>query len=98
MKRYYVVPSPEGGWAIKEDAGPVTTVFKTKVEAVRHARQLAREDKADIVVQGRDGRIQSTTIKPLGFGSLRGQYRARKGVDLTKPIYDQVRNAEQRRG
>lgn len=27
---------------------------------------------------------------PAGYGALKGQYLIRKGVDVTKPIYEQV--------
>lgn len=29
-------------------------------------------------------------LVPLGYGSLRGAYAIRPGIDVTKPIYDQV--------
>lgn len=28
---------------------------------------------------------------PAGYGALKGQYAVRKGVDVTKPIFEQVR-------
>jgi hypothetical protein len=38
--------------------------------------------------------IEKTTGKRLplkGYGALKGQYEVRKGVDVTKPIYEQSR-------
>ena len=29
-------------------------------------------------------------VLPKGYGSLRGQLHIRRGIDLTKPIYEQV--------
>jgi hypothetical protein len=30
---------------------------------------------------------------PAGYGALKGEYVVRKGVDVTKPIFEQVRRA-----
>ena len=34
--------------------------------------------------------IGQASVLPKGYGSLRGQLHIRRGVDLTKPIYEQV--------
>ena len=33
-------------------------------------------------------------VYPKGYGALRGQIRIRPGIDLTKPIYEQVLKLE----
>jgi hypothetical protein len=33
---------------------------------------------------------------PAGYGALKGQYVVRKGVDVTKPIFEQVRRTSVR--
>jgi hypothetical protein len=30
---------------------------------------------------------------PAGYGALKGEYIVRTGIDITKPIYEQVRRA-----
>jgi hypothetical protein len=30
---------------------------------------------------------------PAGYGALKGEYVVREGVDVTKPIFEQVRRA-----
>jgi uncharacterized protein DUF2188 len=88
---YHVLPMPGGGWAVKR-AGTerANGHFKRKVDATAYARTLARRFGTELVVHGKDGRIQTTTARPLGYGSLRGQFAVRRGIDLTKPIYEQV--------
>jgi hypothetical protein len=35
-------------------------------------------------------------VLPQGYGALRGQFEVRPGIDLTKPIYEQVLKLEER--
>ena len=58
-KDRYVVPAPEGGWAVKEEGrkGP-EAIFSTKEEAIRKAREEAKEDNAALTIQKRDGRVE----------------------------------------
>ncbi len=37
------------------------------------------------------------TVEVRGYGALKGQLSIAKGVDLTKPIYDQVKKTPARR-
>lgn len=56
----HVVPHPEG-WAIKRGgAERATEVVKTKAEAVKLAREIARNQGAELVIHGEDGQIQNT--------------------------------------
>ena len=34
---------------------------------------------------------------PKGYGALRGQFVVRRGIDLTKPIYEQYLKVEQKK-
>lgn len=59
-KRAKHVVFSDGKWAVKSEGssranGPWCA---TKLEAVRHARALAKRDKVRLVIHGRDGRIQ----------------------------------------
>jgi hypothetical protein len=33
---------------------------------------------------------------PKGYGALRGQFVVRRGIDLTKPIYEQILKLERK--
>ncbi len=46
------------------------------------------------VTVGRDAK--TGRMLPAGYGALKGQYVVRKGVDVTKPIFEQVRRASRR--
>ncbi len=36
------------------------------------------------------GRTAADRVVPLGYGKLRGRYKVRPGIDLTKPIFEQA--------
>jgi len=61
--KYYIVPLPKGGankWAVKR-AGNVgySAKLSTQSEALERARELAsRHSRAQIIIQGRNGRIR----------------------------------------
>lgn len=57
---WHVVPDNDG-WAIKEEAGKRSEHYDTKKEAVREARERAKEDNASVTIQRKDGRVQSRT-------------------------------------
>jgi hypothetical protein len=89
-KRYHVVPSSHGQWAIKRgDTDRSSKTFDKKSDAVDAARTVAKSSGGELVVHGRDGRIRSADTYPAGYGSLKGQYKIRKGLDLTKPLFEQ---------
>ena len=49
-----------------------------------------KETSARVAV-GRDAK--TGRMLPAGYGALKGQYVVRKGLDLTKPIFEQVRRS-----
>lgn len=54
----HVVPH-EQGWAVRtEQASRVSSVHRTQAEAIRVAREHAREQGTELLVHGRDGRIR----------------------------------------
>lgn len=58
-KAQNVVPASQGGWNIKRDgAQRATKHFTTKTAAVNAARKIARNQGAELVIHGRNGRIQ----------------------------------------
>jgi uncharacterized protein YdaT len=54
-ERYYVVPHHEG-WAVKGEIGSkVAYAYNNKDKALSTAENLARENKADLIIQNQDG-------------------------------------------
>ena len=47
-----------------------------------------KKNSSDRVAIGRDAK--KGRMIPGGYGALKGQYVVREGVDVTKPIYQQV--------
>ncbi len=47
-----------GGWIRGEGNSRLTTVTPTKAEAVDIARGIARNQQSELVIHGRDGKIQ----------------------------------------
>jgi hypothetical protein len=47
------------GWAVKkEGSNKYTTFTDTKAKAIHIAREIAKNNKADLIIHGRDGKIQ----------------------------------------
>lgn len=59
-KNQHVVPT-EAGWAVRGESNTRNTkLFDTKAEAETYAREIARNQQAELVIHGKDGKIQST--------------------------------------
>ncbi|WP_217597858.1 DUF2188 domain-containing protein [Cohnella sp. GbtcB17] len=59
MPNQHVVPH-ENGWAVRgEGSSRPEVVTNTKQEAVQAARKLAQEQRSELVIHGKDGRIQT---------------------------------------
>lgn len=56
-KNVHVVPA-DGGWNVKVEGGMGTSHFRTQDEAVRVGRSLARGNRSEHIIHGRDGRIR----------------------------------------
>lgn len=57
-KSQHVVPR-EGEWAVRgEGNSRDTRRFRTQGEAVEAARQIAKNNKSELLIHGRDGRIR----------------------------------------
>jgi uncharacterized protein YdaT len=58
-RNQHVVPHADG-WAVRgESAERASGVYDTKAEATAAARSIARNQGTELVIHGRDGRIQS---------------------------------------
>lgn len=53
----HVVPS-DHGWDVQIEGGSRTAHFQTQDEAIRVGRTLARDNRSEHIVHGRDGRIR----------------------------------------
>ena len=55
----HVVPSLDGGWAVRSSgAARVTKTFVTQAEAVKYGRTVAKKHHSELIVHGRDGTIK----------------------------------------
>ena len=55
----HVMPH-EGKWAVKGEGNQrATSVHDTQAEATERAREIARREKSELLVHGRDGEIRS---------------------------------------
>ncbi len=60
-KTHHVVPSPEDGWDVKKGGGKKSIKhFDTKQEAIDYGREVSRNQKSELVIHGKDGKIQSS--------------------------------------
>lgn len=59
-KNQHVVPSPKGGWDVKGAGNSkATNHTSTKAEATKIARQISRNQSSELIIHGKDGKIQS---------------------------------------
>lgn len=58
-KTQHVVKSSSGGWAVKKGGSSrATKVYDTQKEAISHGRAIAKAQKAEFYIHGRDGKIR----------------------------------------
>jgi len=58
-KTQHVVKNPSGGWAVKKGgSSKATKVHKTQGDAIEHGRKIAKSQKAEFYIHGRDGKIR----------------------------------------
>jgi hypothetical protein len=56
---HHIVPSPKGGWDVKRSGSEhASGHFTTKDQAVKAGREISRNQKTEMVVHGKNGRIQ----------------------------------------
>ena len=54
----HVVPRKDG-WAVKsEGASKASSIEKTQVKAIKEAVKIAKHQKSEVVIHGRDGKIR----------------------------------------
>lgn len=59
-KTHHVVPNASGnGWAVKRGgASRASKLFNTKKEAEQAGREISRNQGTELVIHGKDGKIQ----------------------------------------
>lgn len=58
-KNQHVVPDKEGGWNVKGEGNSRATVHTdTKQEAIDKGREIAMNQHSELVIHGKDGKIQ----------------------------------------
>ncbi len=58
-KNQHVTPHPDGGWQVKGEGNEkATVVTTTKAEAVEKGREIAKNQGSELVIHGKDGKIQ----------------------------------------
>ncbi len=56
---HHVVPDPNGGWNVKKGGGErASRHADTKAEAEKIARGISQRQKTELVIHGKDGKIQ----------------------------------------
>ena len=56
---HHVVPDPQGSWNVKKGgASRASGHFNTKKDAERFGRQVSRNQGTELIIHGRDGKIQ----------------------------------------
>lgn len=60
MPNQHVTPHPDGGWQVKGAGNSKATVITdTKQQAIDKAREIAKNQGSELIVHGKDGKIQS---------------------------------------
>jgi uncharacterized protein YdaT len=58
-KNQHVTPSKGGGWQVKGAGNDkATKVVPTQKEAIETAKEIAKNQKSEVVIHGKDGRIR----------------------------------------
>ena len=60
-KSHHVVPSPDGGWNVKKaGSNRASSHHRTKAEAVQAGRTVSRNQRTELKIHNRDGRISES--------------------------------------
>lgn len=59
VRAVHVMPKPGEGWEVRKSGeGRLTHQFPSKRDALEFARSVGKQRKAELIIHGRDGRIQ----------------------------------------
>ena len=58
MSNQHITPK-NGKWAVQSAGGSkATSLYDTQAEAIERGREIARNQKSELLIHGRDGRIR----------------------------------------
>jgi hypothetical protein len=58
-KSQHVTPYPKGGWQVKGAGNKkATALTQTQAQAIKIAKEIARNQKSELVIHGTDGAIR----------------------------------------
>ena len=57
-KNQHVTPHKEGGWQGGENNSRITKNFNTQKEAINKAREIAINQKSEVLIHGENGKIR----------------------------------------
>lgn len=58
-KNQHVIPHKKGGWQVKGGGNSrATVIVNTQYEAIKIARDIAKNQKTEVVIHGQDGKIR----------------------------------------
>lgn len=60
-KTQHIVPNTSDGWSVKKGGSTrATKNFEKKEDAIKFGKQVAKNQKSELVIHKKDGRIQNT--------------------------------------
>ena len=76
-RNQHVVPR-DGGWAVKPEGGQrASSIHGTQREAIGRGREVSRNQRSELFVHGRDGRIRETATVTIPIRRRAEALRAR---------------------
>ncbi|MGP3778799.1 DUF2188 domain-containing protein [Halanaerobium saccharolyticum] len=58
-KNQHIVPTSNNEWGVKgENNKKLTAKFKTQKEAINHGKEICKNQKSELLVHGKNGRIR----------------------------------------
>lgn len=74
-KTFHLVHNPDGGWDLKGSGTErVSGHYKTKKEAEAAAREISRNQGSELIIHGKNGRIQSVESRELTLTAFQKAY------------------------
>jgi hypothetical protein len=76
VKSLHIIPGSREDWVVTTTGiAPVRERFSTKQDAVERGKTIARQKKTDLIIHGRDGRIQHVDTYPSDRNHRSGSNR-----------------------
>ena len=72
-KKNYVVTRPQGGWAVKKEGSQrVSAVTGTQKESIEIGKNLAKQSKGELTIQGRDHKFRGKNSYGNNLRNIKG--------------------------